>query len=500
MNESPSHDPRAPELPPVITLEELMRRLSDETVPPEDIRPYILPVPSSTGSIDPEFQPNPARVTGLERGLEGGFLVASLNAKSRSWRHGQYRRRINGGWTGPRIVSEGDSWFQYPVFLDDIIDHLLKDHAVLSLDAAGDTLAGMISQNEVIRAVAREGAQAVLLSAGGNDLFENGNIANLVENVAAGATAPEIVGAKFDAFLERIMSDYRALILRIRAAHPQVHVFIHGYAAAFSRMDRWIGRPLRDKGVMPVAVQNRVVEVMLDRFNAAQKRMAADPAMGGRVIHVDLTGLGRAPSDWFDEIHMNAAANARAARLFADALKAHLPAAAGGLESGLAMAEPPADQRPTLAVADHARLLLALDEPHLMSELDRRIALVDLDPGVADLPSMQLLTVAEGGLEGGLPAIGPVARRLLRRWERELYELLCGDDPDDQETRGRLRDALGIGPEALAGALAGWLLAGPLGLSALLAGVLAAILVKRIGPATADELCLVWKERLDVAE
>jgi len=489
----PAADPH-----PTISLDELVRRLGDDSTPPDQIRPYILSVPSAGGGIAPEFQPNPSRVTGLERGLEGGFLVASLNASSRARRHRRYRDRIAGGWTGPRIVSEGDSWFHYPLFLDDIIDHLMEDHAILSLDAAGDTLAQMLQQNEIIRAVERERASAVLLSAGGNDLFQGGNIANLIETVSVGATAPELVGPRFDAFLTRILADYRAMILRIRAAHPQVLILIHGYSAAFSRMDRWIGHPLKSKGVMPASVQNRVVEVMLARFNAAQKGMAADPAMGGRVIQVDLAGLGRAAHNWYDEIHMDGATNAEAAKAFAKALKTHLPA--GGLESGLESGgTPPEVDRPVAAVAAHARQLMSLDEPHLLAELDRRIALVELDPSQAELPSMELLTVAEGELEGGLPRIGPTTRRLLRRWERELYELLCGSDPDDKADRGKLRDAAGVGPDALVGALAGWLVAGPLGAPALLAGVIAAIIVKRFGTATLDQMCQIWRERLDAA-
>lgn len=488
--------------PPVITLDELFRRLGDDGVSSDQIRPYILPVPSSTGRIDPEFQPNPALVTGLERGLEGGFLVASLNAHSRGRRLRAYRERIATGWTGPKIVSEGDSWFQYPVFLRDIIDHLMEDHAVLSLDAAGDTLAGMVAQNEVIRTVAREQAQALLLSAGGNDLFQNGTIANLIEPVREGLAASDLVGARFDAFVAQIMADYRAMILRILAAHPDLRIFVHGYAAAFSRMDRWIGRPLRAKGVMPATVQNQVIELMLVRFNAAQRRLVSDPSMGGRVFHVDLTGLGRSPDDWHDEIHMDSTQNALAAKAFALAIRANLPAHVPmrGLEGGVQGASTPAgpaETKPVLAVAAHARDLLALDEGHLLSELDRRIALSTLDPTVGDLPSMELLIVAEGGLEGGLPIIGAAARRLLRRWERELFDLLCGSNADDTKDRDKLREAMGLGQEALVGVVAGWLIAGPLGVPALLGGVLAALLVRRFGASTADEVCTIWKERLD---
>ena len=338
-----------------IRLSELFRRLADPDTPPEDIRPYLIRVPSATGKIEPEFQPNPALVTGIDHGLEGGVMLSGLNGYYRARRHRAYRRMIAEKPNLPRIVSEGDSWFQYPMLLDDIIDHLMVDHAVLSLDAAGDTLAQMIAQNELLSTVQRERASAVLLSAGGNDLFDSGNIANLIESVVVGATADDLVGPRFDAFLARIIRDYHALLMRLHRAQPRVVILIHGYAAAFSRMDRWIGQPLRAKGVMPAAVQDRVVRIMLKRFNDAQRAMAADPAFHGRVVHVDLTGLGKQRADWHDEIHLNGASNAKAARLFATALSQHLGRV---LESGELETAAEAERHNNLpldAVEDHAR-------------------------------------------------------------------------------------------------------------------------------------------------
>lgn len=493
-------DQQRPGDPPVITLAELMRRLSDETTPLDDVRPYLIPVPDPRGGMAPGFQPNPSRVTGLEFGLEGGALVGTLNAFYQARRQRAYRERIAGGWGGPRIVAEGDSWFQYPLLLEDIIDHLARDHAVLCFSAAGDTLDGMTAQNQILPALAREGAAALLFSAGGNDLFGEGQMGKLVEPVFPGATAPELVGARFEAFAAKLMADYRRVLLKIHAAHPRVHIFIHGYSAAFSRMDRWVGGPLKAAGVMPVSVQNRVVEVMVERWNALQKRLAADPVFGGKLHHIDLTGLGRRFGDWYDEIHMGSASNAQAAALFAEALKRHLPAGLegleGGLESGAEGAAAAPEAAPVEAIAAHARDLSALGEAMLLAELDRRVNLLALDPSVADRPSYPLLIVSEG-LEGGVPAPGRLARRLLRRWEREAHGLFCGDDAEEEKERTALKEALGLGDEALIGALAAWLVSGPLGVPAVLAGVLAAILVKRFGGPTAEIVCQTWKERLD---
>ena len=74
------------------------------------------------------------------------------------------------GYKGPVLVSEGDSWFQYPIKLEDTIDHLYaKGFAVRSLDAAGDTLENMLKDREYVDAIGEAKASIFLFSAGGND-------------------------------------------------------------------------------------------------------------------------------------------------------------------------------------------------------------------------------------------------------------------------------------------------------------------------------------------
>ena len=85
----------------------------------------------------------------------------------------------------PRLVAEGDSWFDYPPGLD-ILDHLRRTHKypIIKLSKAGDTLENMVygteynrdfSRNPIpfgtlISTVSREKPAAVLFSAGGNDI------------------------------------------------------------------------------------------------------------------------------------------------------------------------------------------------------------------------------------------------------------------------------------------------------------------------------------------
>jgi hypothetical protein len=484
---------------PAITYAELTRRMADPDATDDQVLPYLIEVPS-TGTIEPKFQPNPALVTGLETGLEGGVVVELLNDWRRRQRQRAYRRRIADGWTGPRIVSEGDSWFQYPTSLQDIIDHLMRDHAILCVSAAGDTLADMRDQNEVISNVSREGASAVLFSAGGNDLFQDGNIGTLIEPVFAGATPSDLLGATFDAFLTRIMADYRAYLLRMHTAHPKVHILLHGYGPAFSRNGAWIGRPLKKKGVMPVSVQNALIKLVLRRFNDGLRAMTSDAALHGKVAHIDVTDIGQSPEDWYDEIHLNGENFGKVAARFRAELKRRLEGGLeGGLESGVeaAVEEIDADAPTLTEITEHAMTLMALDQPNLEAELECRLQMLAVDPSQGDRPSMELLIVSEGGLGAGAAAGGIQSKRLLRRWERELQDLICGKAHKVSAQRRDILDAIKAGEPALISALTSWVATGPLAAQPLVAGPLAALLAKRLGGGAPKDLCARLKERLD---
>ncbi len=80
--------------------------------------------------------------------------------------------------------------------------------------------------------------------------------------------------------------------------------------------------------------------------------------------------------------------------------------------------------------------------------------------------------------------LGPLAEWpfMADRWpyraERDLHKLFCGTDPDDKQDRDKLTMALGVSDAAVAAAVATIL--GSLGLGAIVAGIVAAILIKRI--------------------
>jgi len=69
------------------------------------------------------------------------------------------------------VVSKGDSWFQYPFLLKDVIDQLFDDYAIYSLGGAGVLVSEMLDQDEIGDAIDRENPDLLFLSGRGNDLL-----------------------------------------------------------------------------------------------------------------------------------------------------------------------------------------------------------------------------------------------------------------------------------------------------------------------------------------
>jgi hypothetical protein len=119
------------------------RMLLDPDVPDEALRPYLVESPEDTRAFQPSVRVNPDRVIAPE--TEAAVAMASLNGVAR-WRRLQRYKRDAADGRRLRIVSEGDSWFQYPFLLKDVIDWLSEHYAINSLDAAGDLLSDMVRQ------------------------------------------------------------------------------------------------------------------------------------------------------------------------------------------------------------------------------------------------------------------------------------------------------------------------------------------------------------------
>lgn len=454
---------------------ELERLLLDPTVPDSALRPYLKLEPVESQAYRPTVVVNPAMVTFTAE--ESALALASLNAVSRWRRQTRYRAKI-GSWTGLRVVAEGDSWFQFPFLVDDIIDHLFDRYAIYCVSGAGDLITDMARQDELSAAVAAQKPNVVLLSGGGNDLLGDGRLAQFLLPFNPGRPAADYIKPEFTAMLGQIVADYAGILRRTLAAGV-ARIVCHTYDYAVPAGGQWLGRPMLKLGIADPGLQRAIVRVCIDRFHAALSTLAAGPEFGGKVAVVDCRGAVGV-GEWFDELHPSSAAFGKVAAKVAAAIGAGIEAAP--LPESIA---PPAIDAPALR-------LLAVDEAVLLAEIGRRSRIMAVSPEAAGGISFVTASSSEEGIADGLKELGG---RIFDRLHRELHSLLCSEEVPHSEERRRLRDAFGLGEASMVAAITGVLTVG-LGVAPLLAPLIAAILVKRgVAPAW-ETTCEVWTEQL----
>ncbi|HEY5747157.1 MAG TPA: hypothetical protein VIU12_13835 [Chryseolinea sp.] len=81
------------------------------------------------------------------------------------------------------ILAEGDSWFNYPIILTDIIDRIRmeSDFALYSLASGGDWFLNMLTGREYVEELSLLHPDVFLISGGGNDLVGSRRLAAIVD-------------------------------------------------------------------------------------------------------------------------------------------------------------------------------------------------------------------------------------------------------------------------------------------------------------------------------
>ncbi len=321
-----------------LTHSELMEKLYNLDIPEEELAPYLMVSDEYSTSFAPVIVPNPDLVD--MEGEEGAVAVGAFNSIAR-WRRKQiYKKRLK-GWEGVRIVSEGDSWFQYPLLLKDVIDHLMNlkkyKYAIYSLGEAGDLLANMRREDEITEAVERENPHVLLISGGGNDMVGGGRMAKMVHPGSDNITDPAAYpNEKFREFLEEIEGLYREMFTNLLRDFPSLKIVCHGYDYAIPDKGRWLGKPLEKAGIRSKKMQRDIVAVMINRFNESLKNIVAE--FPGSVFHVNVRGTVD-DGDWHDELHPDSDAFGEVAALFDETIKAALAAKPEGIALEVAPGE-----------------------------------------------------------------------------------------------------------------------------------------------------------------
>lgn len=157
-----------PPAPKRIGLDELMARLADPDVPDEELIPYVTTTQGLRAGLAPVLLPNenvdtegssPAARARGDLGL--GFLNSVYKARRRRL----FDRRLADKDSRPAVIAEGDSWFEYPLFISDVVDYLGDDYNVLCLSSAGDELRTMVAEAEYRDYLTRLSAKGVAFRA-----------------------------------------------------------------------------------------------------------------------------------------------------------------------------------------------------------------------------------------------------------------------------------------------------------------------------------------------
>lgn len=282
-------------------------------------------------------------------------VLGKWNKKSSDKREKRYGDKVDKQIEGKeyyRIYAEGDSWFQFPVFIKDIIDWLDdKDDLLIASDAyGGDWITNILYDGQYISGLSNYAPDYFLISGGGNDIVGSYKIAMLVaENpiyqIKKYKNPQEIKSVNLDLTDEEkqtifhghkfLNKEFYALIMVFKLQytllfrhlykdnnkHKHVVSITQGYdypipdnkrrfsvktplqPVVNSLLDtgKWLYTPLMIKKIMNRGNQQSILFTMIYEFN---EMMAGFALKFDKVYHVDSRGLAKNQSDWYDELHL----------------------------------------------------------------------------------------------------------------------------------------------------------------------------------------------------
>lgn len=313
---------------PKISYDEYLKKVRDLDTSDEEIL-ALSEVVRGEGAFDPRLRPDPNKVemTSEEQELESAMGIG--NGLSRWRRNARFWRRLWLGENLPVLVSEGDSWFQFPLLIKEVIDQLENDYLIWSVGAAGDTARNMIYRKpEYIKALRqqKDRVRGFLFSAAGNDIIgedpETGSpvLFNILkpfngnENDVEGHINQTVFNEKLD-FLK---GAYSTVIRKVRAEPgiETIPILIHGYDYVFpypwglndtrnpiyADRDGWLGKPLNDRNIKAPALRRNILMELINQLHDMLRTLAGDSTQTG-VWLVDCRGAMPDVGDWNDEIH-----------------------------------------------------------------------------------------------------------------------------------------------------------------------------------------------------
>lgn len=252
---------------------------------------------------------------------ESAQMLDAANFVERGRRLIKYKKRKFTDPQALRIVAEGDSWFQYPFFLTDVIDVLIEKYAVCCLSAGGDTVANMVRWPEYLDAIEQERPAVFLFSGGGNDLVGDGRLRQILKPYTAGAQPQDLIDSNaFGQILRQVVSGYEQILKSLKDRFPGLRMLGHGYDHPQNiSAGPWI-KPYLEEAKIPLSMGPEIIAVLLDRFGDELVRLSM---LYPNFEYISVVGkVGGTAADWHDALHPKNPGYRRVANAFIESIEA----------------------------------------------------------------------------------------------------------------------------------------------------------------------------------
>ena len=334
-----------------IRYDQYQAMLMDPDTPNEMIMAFSTFAADQGGAFDPTMVPDPRWVEMTPDQVEAENAMRIGNGLARWRRQNAFKRAIAGGDRRPVLEAEGDSWFQFPVFISETIAQLSPNYLISCVSAAGDTARNMIlgptgpRQREYMQELHRNAArvQAFLLSAAGNDIIgedeEAGDgtpvLGKILRNPGNGSAkaGDYIRDDELDKRIEFLRHAYRTVCANVRhdERYAKLPILIHGYDVPFpypwgegdrrnpkwAAKDRWLGSAFNLAGIEG-PIRREILKMLIGRLYDMLHAVAKEYP---HVHVVDCRGVLPQVTDWADEIHATSQGYAKVAQRFRDTLR-----------------------------------------------------------------------------------------------------------------------------------------------------------------------------------
>lgn len=287
------------------------------------------------------------------RNLTGAYLsfLGFLNPRSQKRKLKKYFKKRESNNYKKVVFTEGDSWLEYPLFIKEITDQLIKndDYAVYSDAYGGDWIADIVRRGKQFAQLFKEvRPHSLILSGGGNDIVGRENAVQkespvntvLYSLLVKGINNDEQLdlstpqgklnfGSKcfssdFDEILAVIYTQYTFLIQKINQHNDRddFKIILHGYDYAiptskkgfgwnplrifkpisniFLNNGSWLKQPLEASGYSNPAEQAAIIYYMIDRFN---KTLLTVTKCAHNVYFIDCRNSINPRKGWYNELH-----------------------------------------------------------------------------------------------------------------------------------------------------------------------------------------------------